>query len=134
MAVRVVALALFRVAQHLVRFTSLLELGGVAAGVGVVLLGELAVRLFDLRGAGAPRHAEHFVIISFGFRREAAMVRRGRAARRPLGEMVQRRARRRRAADDAVPRPEQRPESAARQHRSSAVLRVLLCEPRCRRR
>ncbi len=56
-AVLVVELALLVVAQHLVGFVELLELGLVAAGIGVMLAGQLAKRLLDLVGRGGARNA-----------------------------------------------------------------------------
>jgi len=66
-AVRVVHLALLGVGQHGVGLADLLEpLGGlVVTGVlvGVVLLGELAVRALDVAFGGAPRYAQRVVIV-----------------------------------------------------------------------
>ena len=68
-AVLVVELALFRVRKHLVCLVDLLELflGFLVAGVivRVVLHGQLAVSLFDLRVGGRLGYTQHFVVITF---------------------------------------------------------------------
>ena len=56
-SVLVVEIALLLVAQHLVGLVQLLELGLVAAGIGMMLAGELAERLLDLVGRGSARNA-----------------------------------------------------------------------------
>ena len=70
-AVLVIALALFRVGEHLVGLVGLFELGlGVfVAGiqVGMVFLGQLAVGLFDFIVRGGAVYAQHLVIVSFLF-------------------------------------------------------------------
>jgi len=65
----VVLLLHFGIVQHLVRAVDLLEpLRGVlpGVGVGVVLLGELAVRRLDLLGVGAAGHSEDLVEVAAG--------------------------------------------------------------------
>ena len=62
-AVLVVELALLVVGEHLVGFVELLELGLVAARVGVVLARELAKRLLYLIGGRRARNAQRFVVI-----------------------------------------------------------------------
>ena len=68
----VVLLALLGVAKHLGGLVELLELllALLVAGVqvGVVLLGELPVCLFDLVVRGALAHAQDLIVISFLFR------------------------------------------------------------------
>ena len=68
-AVLVVELALLRVRKHLVRLVDLLELflGFLVAGVivRVVLHGQLAVSLFDLRVGSRLGYTQHFVVITF---------------------------------------------------------------------
>ena len=68
-AVLVVELALLRVRKHLVCLVDLLELflGFLVAGVivRVVLHGQLAVSLFDLRVGGRLGYTQHFVVITF---------------------------------------------------------------------
>ena len=68
-AVLVVELALLRVRKHLVCLVDLLELflGFLVAGVivRVVLHGQLAVSLFDIRIAGRLGYTQHFVVITF---------------------------------------------------------------------
>ena len=68
-AVLVVELALLRVRKHLVCLVDLLELflGILVAGVivRVVLHGQLAVSLFDLRVGGRLGYTQHFVVITF---------------------------------------------------------------------
>ena len=67
-AVLIVQLALFRVRKHLVGFIDFLELflGILIAGVivRVVLHGQLAVSLFDLRIGGRFGYSQHFVVIA----------------------------------------------------------------------
>ena len=62
-AVLVVELALLVVGEYLVSFVELLELGLVAARVGVVLARELAKRLLYLIGGRRARNAQRFVVI-----------------------------------------------------------------------
>ena len=68
-AVLVVELALLRVRKHLVCLVDLLELflGFLVAGVivRVVLHGQLAVSLFDIRVGGRLGYTQHFVVITF---------------------------------------------------------------------
>mgnify|MGYP000831510127 CR=1 FL=1 len=68
-AVLVVELALLRVRKHLVCLVDLLELflGFLVAGVivRVVLHGQLAVSLFDLRVGSRLGYTQHFVVITF---------------------------------------------------------------------
>ena len=68
-AVLVVELALLLIGEHLVRLVDLLELflGFLVAGVvvRVVLHGQLAVSLLDLRIGGRLGYTQHFVVIAF---------------------------------------------------------------------
>ena len=68
-AVLVVELALLLIGEHLVRLVDLLELflGFLVAGVivRVVLHGQLAVSLFDLRVGSRLGYTQHFVVITF---------------------------------------------------------------------
>jgi hypothetical protein len=64
LAVRVVNFTLLRVGQNFVRRGDLLELLGVAALVGVVLDGSLAVRLLDLRRVRGLADPERVVELS----------------------------------------------------------------------
>ena len=62
-AVLVVELALLVVGEHLVGFVELLELGLVAARVGMILAREFAKRLLYLIGGRRARNAQRFVVI-----------------------------------------------------------------------
>src|SRR5579863_8723573 len=68
-AVLVVRRPLLRVGEHLARLLRLLEalLGLLVVGiaVGVILHGEAAISLFDLRLGGRPGYVEYLVVISF---------------------------------------------------------------------
>ena len=79
-AVLVVARLLVRVGQHLIGLADLLEalLAGLVARmqVGVVFLGELAVRLLDLVVRGALAQAEHLIVVSF-FRHKYSLRKHG---------------------------------------------------------
>lgn len=63
----VIAFPGVRVGQHLVGLVDLLELvlrGRILVHIGVVLAGQLAVRLLNFVGAGALRYPEHFVVVT----------------------------------------------------------------------
>src|SRR5438132_6182621 len=70
MAVAVIALPLLGVAEHVVGLGRLLEfqvrLRVADIAIGMILHGQLAVGALDLLVVRVARHAEHFVIVSFG--------------------------------------------------------------------